>query len=299
MAAALVAGSAAMAAAQAAPVHSLVNAPGSELATSGQNPYLGSVQARSNSGQMMRLTLDEAIGLGVENNLALKLAEAHRKTIKAERLQVVNFLTPNLSLHAETGVHEYNLAAQGFHSSALAHFATLGPPGSHLSISPITRADVTNAQFNLSQELFSWAGWDALYAAHDEVKAVEAQTASSAGTVIVEVGNLYLEALAAGTRVDMAKSLLRSDKTALDQAKDKHAAGTVAHIAVLRAQVAWQQQQQAVLAAEAELMAGRPEHLILRVDRTDPSKNVGRGIRASEIYLAAHPMAREESDRHE
>jgi trehalose 6-phosphate synthase len=46
---------------------------------------------------------------------------------------------------------------------------------------------------------------------------------------------------------------------------------------------------EAVLAAEAEIEAGRPERLILRVDRTDPSKNVVRGFRAFELYLAAHP----------
>ena len=44
-----------------------------------------------------------------------------------------------------------------------------------------------------------------------------------------------------------------------------------------------------VLAAEAELVSRRPEKLILRVDRTDLSKNVVRGFRAFEAYLAAHP----------
>jgi trehalose 6-phosphate synthase len=46
---------------------------------------------------------------------------------------------------------------------------------------------------------------------------------------------------------------------------------------------------EAVLAEEREIEAGRPERLILRVDRTDPSKNVVRGFRAFELYLAAHP----------
>ena len=45
----------------------------------------------------------------------------------------------------------------------------------------------------------------------------------------------------------------------------------------------------AILAAEAEIVARRPEKLILRVDRTDPSKNVVRGFRAFELYLEAHP----------
>ncbi len=48
-------------------------------------------------------------------------------------------------------------------------------------------------------------------------------------------------------------------------------------------------QSEAVLAAERALVARRPERLILRVDRTDPSKNIVRGFRAYELYLEAHP----------
>ena len=46
---------------------------------------------------------------------------------------------------------------------------------------------------------------------------------------------------------------------------------------------------EAVLAAERELVERRPEQLVLRVDRTDPSKNIVRGFRAFELYLEAHP----------
>jgi trehalose 6-phosphate synthase len=44
-----------------------------------------------------------------------------------------------------------------------------------------------------------------------------------------------------------------------------------------------------VLAAEREIVERRPEQLVVRVDRTDPSKNVVRGFRAFELYLDAHP----------
>jgi trehalose 6-phosphate synthase len=47
-----------------------------------------------------------------------------------------------------------------------------------------------------------------------------------------------------------------------------------------------------VLAAEREIAAQRPERLVLRVDRTDPSKNIVRGFRAFELYLDAHPEMR-------
>jgi trehalose 6-phosphate synthase len=48
-----------------------------------------------------------------------------------------------------------------------------------------------------------------------------------------------------------------------------------------------------VLAAEEAIAVARPEFLILRVDRTDPSKNVVRGFRAYELYLDAHPEMHE------
>jgi trehalose 6-phosphate synthase len=50
---------------------------------------------------------------------------------------------------------------------------------------------------------------------------------------------------------------------------------------------------EAVLDAEAGIKETRPEFLILRVDRTDPSKNVVRGFRAYELYLDAHPEMHE------
>jgi trehalose 6-phosphate synthase len=47
-----------------------------------------------------------------------------------------------------------------------------------------------------------------------------------------------------------------------------------------------------VAEAEPKVLDARPEKLILRVDRTDPSKNIVRGFRALELYLDAHPEMR-------
>jgi trehalose 6-phosphate synthase len=48
-------------------------------------------------------------------------------------------------------------------------------------------------------------------------------------------------------------------------------------------------QSDTVLAAEREIVSRRPELLIVRVDRTDPSKNIVRGFRAFELLLDAQP----------
>jgi trehalose 6-phosphate synthase len=45
----------------------------------------------------------------------------------------------------------------------------------------------------------------------------------------------------------------------------------------------------AVLEREATLVERRPEQLVLRVDRTDPSKNAVRGFRAFSLLLERHP----------
>ena len=45
----------------------------------------------------------------------------------------------------------------------------------------------------------------------------------------------------------------------------------------------------AVLEQERELLSSRPESLILRVDRTDPSKNIVRGLEAFALLLERRP----------
>jgi trehalose 6-phosphate synthase len=45
----------------------------------------------------------------------------------------------------------------------------------------------------------------------------------------------------------------------------------------------------AVHAEEARLFASRPERVVLRVDRTDPSKNIVRGFHAFGLFLEQHP----------
>jgi trehalose 6-phosphate synthase len=45
----------------------------------------------------------------------------------------------------------------------------------------------------------------------------------------------------------------------------------------------------AVLERESALVAGRPEQLVVRVDRIDPSKNIVRGFRAFALLLERHP----------
>jgi len=69
-----------------------------------------------------------------------------------------------------------------------------------------------------------------------------------------------------------------------------HTTRVLAHpISVDAAEFERLREDPAVLEREAALVARRPELLVLRVDRTDPSKNIVRGFHAFGLLLERHP----------
>jgi len=215
---------------------------------SAQNPYAGSVQAVAATPGVKQLSLDDAIRLGIENNLALTLAHLNEKTADAQKLQLANALLPNLSLHGETGLHQLNLRAAGFSPSLLPQFGI--PPAEAAHYPYIVKVDSTVGQVNLSQALFTWSGWDVWKAAKANERAAYYASQSSRGLVVLNVGTAYLQALAASAQVDYADALLKTDETLLFQAQEEHKAGTAANLDELRARVQYQTQQLTLIQAQ-------------------------------------------------
>jgi outer membrane protein TolC len=219
---------------------------------SAQNAYTGSVQAVAVTPGVRSLSLDDAIRLGIENNLALTLAHQNQKSAEAQKLQLANALMPNLSVHGETGLHQLNLRAAGFSPGVLGQFATAFglPPSAVASFPFIVKVDTTIGQVNLSQALFTWAGWDVWKAAKANERAAYYGAQSSRGLVVLNVGTAYLQALAASSQVDYAEALLKTDETLLFQAQEEHKAGTAANLDELRARVQYQTQQLTLIQAQ-------------------------------------------------
>ena len=218
---------------------------------SARNPYAGSVQAEAATPEVRQLSISDAIDLGIRHNLALRLAQLNQDSAHAQKLQLLNYLLPNLSLHGEVGLHQYNLAALGFRPSLITQFGV--PPSEAGQMPLITKANTRIGQINFSQALFTWSGWDAWRAAKANEKASYYGEQSSLGLVILNVGTEYLKVIAARSQVDYTQSLLDTDRTLLFQAHQKHAAGVVANLDELRARVQYQSQQQAVIAAKDQL----------------------------------------------
>ncbi|MGA7832424.1 MAG: TolC family protein [Terracidiphilus sp.] len=216
--------------------------------TSAANPFFGSVTVRPASDEPLKLSLDEAIQLGLKNNLGLKEAENGEKTIQGEKNEALQEFLPNITLTGDTGVHQQNLAAIGFGPGTIKLFASHLPPGAALS--EITRDELTEGQIHFKQTLFSGpviAAWKGATAAQ---RAAHFAKMSARGEVVQQVASAYLRAIAASSEIDNAKAQVAADSVLFENARASHQAGVAAHLDELRAQVELQARQQALIAAE-------------------------------------------------
>jgi len=237
---------------------------------SATNPYYGSVQVTPATPDVKQLSIDDSILMGIQNNLALTEARQNQQTAQAQASQTLNLLLPNLYVSGGTGFHQYNLMAQGFRGQLLASFGV--PPSEAANFPFIVKVDLTQGQANLSQTLFNWAGWDLYRAMKTGAKAAYYTSQSTRGLVVLNVGTMYLQAIADSAQLDFARSLLKTDETLLYQAVEEHKAGTAANLDQLRARVEYQRQQQAVINAENTLE--KDEITLKRQIGLDPAQKI-------------------------
>src|ERR1035437_1614942 len=133
--------------------------------SSAANPYFGSVTAQPLSNEPLKLSLDDAVRRGFENNLGLKVAENGEKALHGERNEALQEFLPTITLTGGTGIFQHDLAAQGFGPGVFSKFSSMFPGGKlPTGISLITKDDLTEGQVHFSQMLFSGpviAGWRA------------------------------------------------------------------------------------------------------------------------------------------
>ena len=198
--------------------------------SSAANPFYGSVTAHVATDDTLKLSLDEAISLGLKNNLGLKEAEAGEKVFQGERNEALQEFLPTVMLSGSTGVYQHNLAAVGFGPGVIGQFASLMGSSSIAGFPFITRDTLTQGQIQVSQTIFSGpvlAGYKAAGAAE---RSAHFAKMSARGEVVQQVASAYLHAIAAASEVDNAKALEAEDQVLLNNAHDAHVAGTAANL---------------------------------------------------------------------
>jgi len=222
--------------------------------TSADNPFYGSVTAQPLFDRTIQLSLDDSIRRGLENNLGLREAESQEKTLKGERDQALQQFLPTITLTADTGFYQHNLAAQGFGPALIGKFAPLFPGGQiPPGFSTITHDTLTEGIVHFNETLFSGpviAGWKAAGAAQ---RSAYYAKMSARGQTIQNVATIYLRAIADSSEVDNARANVAQAQLLFNNAHQAHLAGTVANLDELRARVELQSQQQALIVAQNAL----------------------------------------------
>jgi len=222
--------------------------------SSAANPFWGSITAHPATDETLKLSLDEAVKRGLENNIGLKQAEAGEKALDGEKLEAIQEFLPLIQLSGGTGVYQHNLAALGFNLSLIDKFKSIFPGGViPPGLSTITRDDLTQGQLQFSQTLFSGPVFAGFKAAGAAERAAYFAKMTARGEVVQQVATAYLHDLAAASEVDNAQALEQSDQLQFHQAHAAHEAGTASNLDELRARVQLQAQQQALIAAQNSL----------------------------------------------
>ena len=218
--------------------------------SSASNPFYGSVTAHPVSNDVLKLSLDEAVRMGLENNLGLKEAENGEEYLRGEKNEALQLFLPTIELSGGTGIYQHDLAALGFGPAAISKIGSLFPGGLPAGFSGITKDDLTQGQINFNETLFSGpviAGWRAAGAAQ---RVAHFAKMTARGDVVQDVATAYLHAIADASEVDNASAQEAADQVLLSQAHAAHEAGTAANLDELRARVQLQAQQQELIAAQ-------------------------------------------------
>src|SRR5579863_2089526 len=124
--------------------------------SSASNPFYGSVTLHPATAEVIRLSLDDAIRRGLENNLGLRESQANEKALAGEKNIALQEFLPTIQFSGSTGVYQHNLAALGFGPGIIGDFGAFFPGGKIPGgISSITKDDFTHGQLSFDQTLFS------------------------------------------------------------------------------------------------------------------------------------------------
>jgi outer membrane protein TolC len=205
------------------------------------NPFQGSVPSGTASSTVLALTLDDAIQRGLQFNLGLLENQTASQTARAERIQALSSLLPQITgTFAETD-EQLNLKTVGLNV----------PPNPFLTIPTIVGPfSYTAAQANVSARVLDFNARRNLKSAGAAEQAAQLSLQDARDLVVQAAANAYLLVVADASRVKAIQAQVTTDQALYNRAMDQNTAGTAAGIDVLRAQVQLKTEQQALLAQQ-------------------------------------------------
>ena len=203
-----------------------------------ESPFLGSVPVGTPTGTVLHLSLGEALGRALRQNLGLLQSEQAVSFERGRRWKELSGLLPKLTTRTSANIERDNLAARGLAQSGVP--PVVGPYGYY------------DTRVFLTQPVFDLPAIDRTRAASQTLLAAEHSYRDARELVVAAVGNAYLQALAGEARVETARAQLNTAQKLFDNAVQMHRAGVTPGIDELRAGVELQSRQQQLITAENE-----------------------------------------------
>jgi outer membrane protein TolC len=205
--------------------------------------FQGSVAVGEVSPQAVDLTLDDAIQRGLRTNLGVILSGTQTAAARAQRLSQLQSLLPDVEAYAREAAMQVDLAAEG-----------LRIPGFPTIVGPFGFTDI---RATLAWSLVDVKSLRTYLAAKHSFNAAQLSAQDARELVVLTVGNAYLLAVSDETRVTSVQAQVDTAKVSLDQAVQRHAAGTAPMLDELRARVDYQTLQQQLIVAQNALEKDR------------------------------------------
>ncbi|HET9088617.1 MAG TPA: TolC family protein [Acidobacteriaceae bacterium] len=201
-----------------------------------QNSYQGSVVQQKATHAIMPLSLDEAIRLGLRNNLGSILQSTDVQSAAGQKLQNLQALLPTVTGTAQDSVAQVNLQAEGLRIPGFP--AVIGPYG------------YTDFRARLNQSVLDVSSIQSYLAAKHNFAASKFTAKDAGDLVVLTVGNAYLLCVADAARLTSLQAQVKTSQISLDQAVQNHKTGVSPRLDELRARVDYQAIQQSMIATQ-------------------------------------------------
>ena len=212
---------------------------GVDLAAPTRGNFGGSLVEGKATDGVLELSLDDAIARGLRQNLGLILQATAQQNAHGQQMEQLQALLPTVTSDASIEVEQIDLAAFG-----------LKFPGLNPIIGPF---QVEDFRAYLTQSLINVPALQNYIAAKHNFAAAKLSADDAREMVVLTVGNAYLLCLADAARITAVTAELATAKLSLDQATASHDAGVSPRLDVLRAQVDYQNEQQALISTNNQL----------------------------------------------
>lgn len=208
-----------------------------QIPSSAGGPFRGGVPTGSAIPAPLALSVGQAIKLALEHNLGVLQAQDEVGRATGARWLALSALLPDVSAGITESRRKTNLEAFGF---------PLGPNFPRV-VGPF---NVFDARVFVRQSLFDLEALNHARAGAHSLAAARHDYRSARDLVVLVSANLYLQVLAAEARAATARAQRDSAEALLQQAQDLRAAGLVAGIDVVRAEVRMSADRQRATAAQ-------------------------------------------------